>query len=70
MHAFDVLGDPVRGRILELLAEGEHSVHSSAVRMRDEAVELEAGLEDVARGRVKLAITEALTCEFAARWRR
>ncbi len=23
MHAFDVLGDPVRRRILELLAEGE-----------------------------------------------
>lgn len=25
MHAFDVLGDPVRRRILELLREGEHS---------------------------------------------
>jgi DNA-binding transcriptional ArsR family regulator len=25
MHALDVLGDPVRRRILELLAEGEHS---------------------------------------------
>lgn len=25
MHAFDVLGDPVRRRILELLSEGEHS---------------------------------------------
>ncbi|MFD2647724.1 ArsR/SmtB family transcription factor [Devosia albogilva] len=25
MHAFDVLGDPVRRRILELLAEGEMS---------------------------------------------
>jgi hypothetical protein len=25
MHAFDVLGDPVRRRILELLATGEHS---------------------------------------------
>ena len=25
MHAFDVLGDPVRRRILELLAKGEHS---------------------------------------------
>jgi DNA-binding transcriptional ArsR family regulator len=24
MHAFDVLGDPVRRRIVELLAEGEH----------------------------------------------
>lgn len=24
MHAFDVLGDPVRRRILELLAQGEH----------------------------------------------
>lgn len=25
MHAFDILGDPVRRRILEALAEGEHS---------------------------------------------
>ena len=25
VHAFDVLGDPVRRRILELLADGEHS---------------------------------------------
>ena len=25
MHAFDVLGDPVRRRILELLAQAEHS---------------------------------------------
>lgn len=25
MHAFDVLGDPVRRRILELLADGENS---------------------------------------------
>ena len=25
MHAFDVLGDPVRRRILDLLAEGEHA---------------------------------------------
>ncbi len=25
MHAFDVLGDPVRRRLLEALAEGEHS---------------------------------------------
>ncbi len=25
MHAFDILGDPVRRRILELLATGEHS---------------------------------------------
>jgi DNA-binding transcriptional ArsR family regulator len=24
MHAFDILGDPVRRRILELLARGEH----------------------------------------------
>ncbi|WP_431907738.1 ArsR/SmtB family transcription factor [Micromonospora carbonacea] len=28
MHAFDVLGDPVRRRILELLAEGERSAGS------------------------------------------
>jgi len=25
MHAFDILGDPVRRRIVELLADGEHA---------------------------------------------
>lgn len=25
MHAFDVLGDPIRRRMLELLADGEHT---------------------------------------------
>jgi DNA-binding transcriptional ArsR family regulator len=29
MHAFDVLGDPVRRRILELLAGGEHTSAAS-----------------------------------------
>ena len=28
MHAFDILGDPVRRRILELLAQGERSAGS------------------------------------------
>ena len=28
MHAFDVLGDPIRRRILELLATGEHTAGS------------------------------------------
>ncbi|MET9343965.1 metalloregulator ArsR/SmtB family transcription factor [Nonomuraea sp. NPDC003804] len=34
MHAFDILGDPVRRRILELLAEGEQSsgAVTSAIR--------------------------------------
>jgi DNA-binding transcriptional ArsR family regulator len=36
MHAFDVLGDPVRRRILELLAGGEHSSGDiTTVIMRD-----------------------------------
>lgn len=30
MHAFDVLGDPVRRRILEILAEGERSAGAVA----------------------------------------
>ena len=30
MHAFDVVGDPVRRRILELLAEGEHTAGAIA----------------------------------------
>ena len=36
MHAFDVLGDPVRRRILELLADGERSAgEMSAVVQRE-----------------------------------
>lgn len=36
MHAFDVLGDPVRRRILELLAESELSSGSVCAVIRDE----------------------------------
>ena len=36
MHAFDVLGDPVRRRILELLAAGETSAGDVATRVGDE----------------------------------
>lgn len=36
MHAFDVLGDPVRRRILELLAAGETSAGDVAARVGDE----------------------------------
>ena len=36
MHAFDVLGDPVRRRILELLAEGETSAGDVAARVGGE----------------------------------
>ncbi|WP_322920341.1 ArsR/SmtB family transcription factor [Nocardioides renjunii] len=36
MHAFDVLGDPVRRRILELLAAGEASAGDVAAQVRDE----------------------------------
>lgn len=36
MHALDVLGDPVRRRILELLADGEASSGELAARIRDE----------------------------------
>ncbi len=36
MHAFDVLGDPVRRRILELLAEGEQSSGSLTETIRAE----------------------------------
>lgn len=36
MHAFDVLGDPVRRRILELLAEGEHAAGEVVDVIRDE----------------------------------
>ncbi len=36
MHAFDVLGDPVRRRILELLAEGEQTSGSITAVIRAE----------------------------------
>ncbi|WP_446210136.1 ArsR/SmtB family transcription factor [Micromonospora sp. IBSANI012] len=36
MHAFDVLGDPVRRRILELLAEGELSAGEVCVVIQRE----------------------------------
>ncbi|MBO0869070.1 MAG: winged helix-turn-helix transcriptional regulator [Micromonosporaceae bacterium] len=36
MHAFDVLGDPVRRRILELLADGERSSGAVTATIRDE----------------------------------
>lgn len=36
MHAFDILGDPVRRRILQLLADGEHSAGEVAEVVRAE----------------------------------
>jgi len=36
VHAFDVLGDPVRRRILELLAEGEHTAGAITEVVRGE----------------------------------
>ncbi|MGB2567102.1 ArsR/SmtB family transcription factor [Micromonospora citrea] len=36
MHAFDVLGDPVRRRILELLAEGERSAGGVCAVIQEE----------------------------------
>src|ERR671912_423131 len=36
MHAFDVLGDPVRRRIIELLAEGEQSSGAVAAIVQEE----------------------------------
>jgi DNA-binding transcriptional ArsR family regulator len=36
MHAFDVLGDPVRRRILEFLAEGERAAGTVSAAIEDE----------------------------------
>jgi DNA-binding transcriptional ArsR family regulator len=36
VHAFDVLGDPVRRRILELLAEGERSAGEVSTVLQEE----------------------------------
>jgi len=43
MHAFDVLGDPVRRRILELLADGERSSGGVA-----EVIQQEFGISQAA----------------------
>lgn len=43
MHAFDVLGNPVRRRILELLAEGEHRSGELVGAIRDEFGITQAG---------------------------
>lgn len=43
MHAFDVLGDPVRRRILELLADGERSAGDVG-----EVIEAEFGISTAA----------------------
>lgn len=36
MHAFDVLGDPVRRRVLELLADGEMTAGAVGARIQSE----------------------------------
>ncbi len=36
MHAFDVLGDPIRRRILDLLTEGERPAGDVSVAIREE----------------------------------
>ena len=36
VHAFDVLGDPVRRRVLDLLAEGELTSGTITARIREE----------------------------------
>ncbi len=36
MHAFDVLGDPVRRRVLELLADGERTAGALTAVVQDE----------------------------------
>ncbi|MFC0680926.1 ArsR/SmtB family transcription factor [Lysobacter korlensis] len=36
MHAFDILGDPVRRRLLELLATGEHAAGDLVVVIGEE----------------------------------
>jgi DNA-binding transcriptional ArsR family regulator len=44
MHAFDVLGDPIRRRILELLAEGEHASGQVVERIQAEFGITQAGV--------------------------
>ena len=44
MHAFDVLGDPVRRRILELLARGERTAGSLTEVIREEFGITQAGV--------------------------
>ena len=44
VHAFDILGDPVRRRILELLAGGERSAGSLTGAIQDEFGITQAGV--------------------------
>ena len=44
MHAFDVLGDPVRRRILELLRDGEHASGDVVAVIQDEFGITQAGV--------------------------
>jgi DNA-binding transcriptional ArsR family regulator len=44
MHAFDVLGDPVRRRILELLADGERPAGEISARIGEEFGISQAGV--------------------------
>jgi DNA-binding transcriptional ArsR family regulator len=44
MHAFDILGDPVRRRILELLASGESSAGSITIVIQQEFGITQAGV--------------------------
>ncbi|MGW3350796.1 hypothetical protein ACWDA3_46465 [Nonomuraea rubra] len=46
MHAFDILGDPVRRRVLELLADGEQTSGAST-----EIIPAEFAISQPARGR-------------------
>ena len=44
MHAFDVLGDPVRRRLLELLATGEHTAGTLVAAIEKEFGITQAGV--------------------------
>ncbi|BBH70136.1 transcriptional regulator [Actinoplanes sp. OR16] len=81
MHAFDVLGDPVRRRILELLADGEQSAGVISEVIRAEfgisapavsqhlKVLREAGFAAVrAEGTRRLYAVEAEPLQEAAAW--
>ncbi len=66
MHAFDVLGDPVRRRIVELLAEGERTAGDLTER-----VQAEFGISQPAVSRHLRVLRDAgfVTCRTAAQQR-
>ena len=68
VHAFDVLGDPVRRRILELLADGEMSAGAVVARIQVELAITQPVIPSpmFIRRRLKISTSSPTTCAAIA----